>query len=98
MSALNVIKQVKKEMDVYDSTDNNFGSVLYVYAPDNELIEEMLPASLSDIDHNAFVSDGFIRIGNPIFSGASFARATEIDRVEGDRVYLTIKQNEVIRE
>lgn len=60
--------------------------------------EENLPSNASDNERHRLVREGYIRIENAIFSGASYADATQIDRIEDGSVYLNITQDKVIRE
>lgn len=104
MQINSVMDEIHEGMHVYDSTNNNFGHVAYIHIAPTEpdttmgLDDEILPLNESESVRQELVDGGFIRIENSLFSGASFVRATEIDRVDENRVYLNIKQNEVIRE
>lgn len=88
---------IKLGMSVYDSTENGMGEVAFVSSPNTQVNDDELPDDASGGERQNLQEKGFIRIENSLFSGAAFADLTQIDRVEGDDVYLSVKQNEVIR-
>ncbi len=100
MASQDVMNAIENGMDVYDSTDNNMGSVLFLYmgGASGNVDEENLPSNAANEVQDKLKREGYIRIGNAIFSGGSYATANEIDRVENGNVYLKIKQNEVLRD
>ena len=95
-----VMNAIETGMDVYDSTENNMGSVLFLYmgGTQNKVDEDNLPSNATKDIRETLLREGYIRIGMAIFSGGSYAKASDIDRVEDGNVYLKIKQNEVVRD
>ena len=97
-----MMSTVKKGMDVYDSTNNNFGSVQFIFTGEantgSHPDDKWLPSGASVEDKQHLLQEGYIKVGNPIFSGGAYVLSSQIDRVEGDRVYTSVMQNEVLRD
>lgn len=95
------IQDITQGMDVYDVNGNGMGRITYVTPGDRSteapVDPDMLPANLDGSDFDSLMADGFIRIENRVFSGASFASLLDVDRVTSDAVHLLIDQREVIR-
>lgn len=96
----NLMNDIREGMDVYDSTDHNMGSVLFIHmgGTANNIDDDDLPSNSNDDVRKRLIEEGYIRIGNAIFSTGSYATAKEIDRIEGANVYLKIKQKDILRD
>lgn len=105
------LRHVTKGMEVYDINGNQLGTVQAMHfgdaniedtTPNINMIQKFLEPLLNDprefpeVIYNRMYREGFVRVQRGLLRSDLFVFANEIQRIEDQKVYLSIPEDEIM--